>query len=370
MNRVRSIIGHQQTSTGVQQADRDQHYYGPSDDQDDQLTVFEGPNEDRGDNVTLNTAVSGSVTIGDFQRLGFVNRCPSFNAQRTMLFTSVFLTKGFFCFPSELSFRTFLDNKRRLDALDSTMGLGIPLFHAVSGGVVKSIFNRHAPIMRIYTYVLIDSSTEKPPENGELVSQDGFKVLYKCLFCSVYQEMMCDYGRVEHKFVFNAVRRNETPMEPVVMANHVQCRDTDTRLMGLNLRWYGTTGFASPFGSGSFKLLVLDDGMPSRMEYDTVETYDRELKKFHGRSSGRLPIWAHYSDKCSTMFLKKRTLKLAELKIGESNRVNGLSSSGIFDIPKETLVLTCMCIVLHDFESRKDKRGGASLALSSVPFLL
>lgn len=370
MNRVRSIIGHHHTASDRNPVNRDQFYSGINDDLDDQSTVFERQSDDNEDSVTLNTAVSGSVTIGDLQTQGFVNRCPSFNAVRTVLFTSVLLTKGFFCFPSELSFKTFLDNKRRLDALDSTRGLGIPLFHAVSGGVVKSIFSRHAPIMRIYTYVLIDTNTEKPPKDGQLISQDGFKMLYKCLFCSVYQEMMCDYGRVEHKFVFNSIRDDEQPMETVVMANHVQSRGTDTKLMGLNLRWYGTTGFASPFGSGSFKLLVLDDDMPSRSDQCTLEEFDRAVRNYEGRTSGRLPTWATYSDQCSTMFPKKRTLRLAEFKVGESNRVDGICSPGIFDIPKETLVLTCMCIVLHDFECRKDRRGGTAMALPSVPFLL
>lgn len=367
MNRVRNIIGHQHTSNR-QQVNREQHETG--DDLDDQLTVVERQGDELEDSVTLSTAASGSVTIGDFQRLGFVNRCPSFNAERTMPLASVLLTKGFFCFPSELSFRTFLDNKRRLDALDSINGLGIPLFHAVSGGVVKSIFNRHAPIMRIYRYVLVDSNSEKPPQNGELISQDGFTMLFKCLFCSVYQEIVCNYSRVEHKFVFNAIRDSETVPETLIMASHVHSRGSDTRLMGLNLRWYGTTGFASPFGSGSFKLLVLDDGMPSRMDCRTLDEFERESRSYHGRTSGRLPTWATYSDQCSTVFPKKRTLRLGEFKIAESSRENGVCSSGIFDIPKETLALTCMCLVLHDFESRKDKRGGTAMGLPSVPFLL
>ncbi|QLQ82636.1 hypothetical protein HG537_0H03990 [Torulaspora globosa] len=367
MNRVRNIIGHQHRSSR-QEVNQEQNEIG--DELDDELTVFERQIDDIGDSVTVNTAGSGSVTIGDLQRLGFVNRCPSFNAERTMPFASVLLTKGFFCFPSELSFRTFLDNKRRLDALDSINGLGIPLFHAVSGGVVKSIFNRHAPIMRIYRYVLVDTSNEKPPQNGEMISQDGFKVLFKCLFCNVYQEIVCNYSRVEHKFVFNATRENESVPETLVMASHVHSRGSDTKLMGLNLRWYGTTGFASPFGSGSFKLLVLDDGMPSRMDYRTLDEFDRESRNYHGRTSGRLPTWATYSDQCSTVLPKKRTLRLAEFKIGESSPVNDARSSGIFDIPKETLALTCMCLVLHDLESRKDKRGGTAMALPSVPFLL
>lgn len=363
MNRIRNLIGHQRSGTTSDQQDsNEQQPVAINNDVDDQSTVFGDQSDEIPDTVTLNTVVSGSLTIGDFQRQGFVNRCPTFNAARTMPLAYVLLTKGFFCFPSEKAYEKFLDNNRTFNTLDTNEGLGIPLFHAISAGVIKTMFNRHAPIMRIYKYMIIDTDTEKPPKDGTLVAQDGSKMLYKYLFCTIYQELMNDYSRVEHKFVFSG----ETAPENIVLANYVLSRGTDTKMQGLNLRWYGTTGFASPFGASVLKLLVLDDGMPSMMDQCKLEEFEEYSKSYKGRSLGKLPIWATYSDKCSTMIPKKRSLRLAEFNVGETGRE---CSRGIIDIPIETEALACMCMVLHDFESRKDRRGGGAMVLPAVPFI-
>lgn len=367
MNRIRNLIGNQRSgSSNGQQRFSDEQAVGPGDEIDDQSTVFGNQEDEFPDMVTLSTVVSGSQTIGDFERQGFVNRCPSFNAQRTMLFAYVLLTKGFYCFPSEKAYEKFLDNNRAFNTLDTREGLGIPLFQAVSAGVIKTMFNRHAPIMRIYKYTIVDSDTDKPPKDGTVVAQDGSAVLYKYLFCTIYQDLLNDYSRVEHKLVFSG----EPAIEPLGMANYVQSRGTDTKLQGLNLRWHGTTGFASPFGANFLKLLVLDDGMPSRMDQRTIEEFQEYSKSHKGRTSGKLPIWATYSDKCSTVIPKKRSIKLAAFKVGEKSQPGRECSQGIIDVPMETQALACMCMVLHDFESKKDRRGGSAMVLPAVPFLM
>lgn len=362
MNRIRHLIGnqpetHHDNGMNVNQL-RENHQF-LADDDDDQSTMFEGNNESVQNGSALNRVISESSTIGDLQRLGFVNRCPAFNSQRTMVFVAVLLAKGFYCFPSDISFKKFLDNKRKFDNLDTNAGLGIPIFHIVSLGIVKTMFYRKAPSLKIYKYVLINSEIEKPPLDSELISENGSFKLYKFLFCSVFQAILDHYSRVEYKFVFHPANPTDCVPEELVMANHVQRRNTDTKINGVNLRWYGTTGFSSPFGSGNFKLLVLDDEMPSMMDQQTSDEYDAYAKTHKSRQLGRLPIWAKYSDATGTIIPKKRTQRLAEFEIGESNPNNGVPSLGILDIPWESQALTCMCMVLREFETRKDGRSSS-----------
>lgn len=361
MNRVRELVGgrsdvNHERGSGQSQTMGD----AASGAGDDQTTVFESGN-DLDDSETLNTVASGGETIGDLQRLGFVNRCPRFTSRRTIPFVLVLLTKGFFCFPSENSLKAYIKNKRKFDRLDAVGGLGVPLFHAVPLGVVKTIFSSKAPIMKIYKYVIIDSNKTKPPPDAEHISTDGSNVLYKYLFCSVYEVIRNNVGRVEHRFEFGAGSSSDHTPETVKMVNMIHWRNTDTKLNGLNLRWYGTSGFASPFGTANVKLLVLDDNMPSLMDQRTTEDFETCARNNRTRSLGKLPIWAKYSNEGSTVIPKKRTLKIAHLQIQEC--IPGLNPEGIFNMPLETQVLTCMCMVIHEFESRKDRRRtpGATL---------
>lgn len=364
MNRVRELIGVQQNNgrherTNSQQEELPQASIANTREGDDQETLLE---DDIGDDTeTLNTVASGGDTIGDFQRQGFVNRCPRFTHRRMIPFVLVLLTKGFFSFPSEKSFKTYIENKRKFAKIDGIDGLGIPLFHAVPLGVVKTIFSPKSPIMKIYKYVVINSETDKRPPDAEEISVDGSLVLYKYLFCSVIEEVDNNAGRVEHRFNFTKIHEDDPLPSVLTMANMVHWRNTDTSLNGLNLRWYGTSGFASPFGTGNIKLLVLDDNMPSLIDQKTIEEYENYDRNNRTRPLGRLPIWAKYSNEGSTVIPKKRTLRMANLQMGEYQSF--AHSDGIFNVPWETQALTCMCMVLHEYESRKDRRrtGGVTL---------
>ncbi|EDO16385.1 hypothetical protein Kpol_1051p35 [Vanderwaltozyma polyspora DSM 70294] len=339
---------------------------------DDQYTVIEGENFGS-DNATIHTFGSQATTIGDLQRNGFVNRCPRFNYQRKLPFISILLTKGFFCFPSEKSYRVFLENKRKFDFVDVETGMGIPLYQAISQNVMKSMFSRNDPVTKIYKYILINPDTDHVPEKAELIAKlnTGEKTsrnLYKFEFCSVYKDVVDHYKRIEHRFTF--FRNDPKNKEPLIytMVNHLERRNTDTQLDGLNLQWYGTTGFASPFGSNNFKLLVLDDNMPSMCDQKTMEDYDAYSRSQRTRPLGHLPVWARYSDD-NSYIPKKRTLRIANFEIGEvgnSTLSENTSSEGIFDIPWDTEVLTCMAMVLHIYESRKDKRHGAASGLDAT----
>ncbi|SCW04013.1 LAFE_0H03994g1_1 [Lachancea fermentati] len=367
MDRVRSLVNrsnhssssrsrnnhNQQTQTGSHE--------GLNFTDTDQNTVFGD------DAATLHTTVSETSTLGDLRRNGYINRCPNFTWERNMPFVTTVLGKGVFCFPSEESFSRFRANKRRLDVLDNDEGLGIPLLHAISMGMLRSILNKHLPIMKFYRYVLTKEGEPAPMPlkegSCELISRNESRVLYKIELCEVYKRVNSKTGHVTHKFVF---RQGDGPntIFSAIMANHVFRRDTDARVGDLNLRWHGTTGLASPFGSGNFKLLVLDDGMPSLLDQHTDESYDDARRRAQPlRLVQQLPVWATYSDETATIIPSKRTLRQANFLIGETSE----QSLGLNNVPWDTVVLTCMCMTLHDFESRKDKRtaNGRGIGIGS-----
>ncbi|EJS41992.1 YNL165W [Saccharomyces arboricola H-6] len=393
MDRVRSLIGNHRGHARNRQRHPYSHNETPSTtnilgaegDGDDQSTIFAqetirpGTSASEGDDgtdaATLNTAISEGSTIGDLQRQGFINRAPRFTSERIMPFVSILLQRGFFAFPSEESFQLFLHNKRKLDNIDPKTGLGLPLFHAVSLNLVKSLFsNQNTPVMRVYKYVIIDSRYEKPPPNSEQISQIEENVsIYKFEFCTILKIMEShDFSsRVEHNFIFH---RNNEPDIHIPMINYNQRKNADTTVHGLNLRWYGTTSLASPFGSNNINLLVLDDTMASYMDQQTIEEYDSYCRSRPTRPLGYLPVWARYTDDKVSVIPKKRILRVATFYMRETDlfedesgsttttahaTYNQTSSNIIDKIPWDSQVLTCMCMLLHEYESRKEKRHTA-----------
>ncbi|AJT04591.1 hypothetical protein H828_YJM1478N00160 [Saccharomyces cerevisiae YJM1478] len=389
MDRVRSLIGNRRGRGHNRQHPPYPHSGSPSTVNllganvygDDQSTIFARENEsletsanegdDSADAATLNTAVSEGSTIGDLQRQGYVNRAPRFTSERAMPFVSVLLQRGFFAFPSEESLQLFLHNKRKLDNIDPKTGLGLPLFHAISLNLVKSLFSdQNTPVMRIYKYVMIDSQCDKPPLNSEVVSRINENVsIYKYEFCTILKKMESHNfsSRVEHDFIFH---RKDEPDVHIPMINYNQRKNADTAIHGLNLRWYGTTSLASPFGSNSINLLVLDDTMASYMNQQTIEEFDSYSRSRPTRPLGYLPVWARYTDDKVSVIPKKRTLRVATLYLQEtdsfddgssltSTNYTEMGSNIIENVPWDSQILTCMCMLLHEYESRKEKRHTA-----------
>lgn len=348
----------------------------------DQATLVESKRSDERrshneEGVTLQRRNSETSTIGDLRVSGFVNRCPLFHDLRHIVFASTVMGKGFYAFPSVESFQKFRENKRRLDELHDEQALGFPLFHAVPVNVFRTIIKRSLPMMKIYRFVLVDTSVpgeaEKYQENETctLMAQLGAICVYKLEFCQVYQRIHTNTSFVEYKFTFRIDNRPENNLFSMKMVNHVHRRDTDSRINDLNLRWLGTSGLASPFGSGTFQLAVLDDGIASylgELPGSSREQLGRAADQ--PRSPWQMPVWATYSDGKATFIPKKRTLRVADFKIKELAQC----CQGLQDVPWDTLVLTCMCMVLHDLEARKDRRSmnvtaGNDMALASFSFM-
>lgn len=339
----------------------------------DQATLVESNAEDdrRSQENILGRRNSETSTIGDLRRSGFVNRCPVFQDTRDVLFASTVMGKGFYAFPSKESFQEFRKHKRRLDELRDDQALGFPMLHTVPLNVFRTMLNRNLPIMRIHRFVLVDTSTpgaaDKYPEdeNCTLLARRGSLCVFKVHFCEVFQRIYSDSSCSEYKMTFRLDNRSDNSLFTTKMARHFQRRATDARINDLNLRWTGTSQLTSPFGSGNFKLVVLDDGLPSFLDEVAEGSHSPPTRPVSSaRNTQQMPVWGIYSDESATFIPKNRTLKIADFKINELSTC----SPGLSDVPWETLVLTSMCMVLHDFEARKDRRSingiaGVNIAL-------
>ncbi|CCF56176.1 hypothetical protein KAFR_0A07420 [Kazachstania africana CBS 2517] len=349
MDRVRSLIGNRRRNRGnaVNDASQTGSWLAQSLDNEDQSTVFENlrtigtNNETVSDSETLNTFVSDTDTIGDLERLGYVNRAPAFNSVRKLPFISVLLTRGFFVFPSERSYQHFIKSKRKFNNVDLKTKIGIPLFHAVPSALIKTIFNSNKkdPIMKIskYDVLPVDQSI---PDNVEVVTETETYRVIRFEFCEILKANVNSLdGKIKHELkFFNGVT--------IPMYNFKDKKDIDTIVDDLPLRWFGFSSFASPFGTNDIKLLILDDNTPNYLDNVNLSNDDRNV-----RPLGHLPVWGKYSDDNMSVLPKRRTLRLASFEIQEF-KVNSSEN----DIPWNTQALTCMCILLHEYESRKERR--------------
>ncbi|SMN19819.1 similar to Saccharomyces cerevisiae YNL165W Putative protein of unknown function [Maudiozyma saulgeensis] len=398
MDRVRSLIGGRRrnndarnslprrTTTASNRTPTVRHVNNPNT-TDDQMTVYtisETLNDantitDQSDSETLNTYVSESGTIGDMQRLGYVNRSPQFDSIRNICFVSILLTKGFFAFSSQESYNQYLQNKRKFDNVNPQTGLGVPLFHAIPVNLMKSIFrtNKSEPIMKIFKYELVkltdDIDAISNNANAQIILECPTYKIIKHLFCTIYREDSVNQSKRKTNSIKDSQLDQESKIKhtlkfndgsQVNMFNINGRRDIDALLDGLPLRWFGFSSFASPFGSNDIKLLILDDNMPNLIEDDNSESINPDLSRQTNstnnviRPLGYLPVWAKYSDVGDSLLPTRRTMLLANLEIKEI--ANGFQNPGVIKIPYNTQVLTCMCMLLHDYESRKERRHNST----------
>ncbi|SCU87227.1 LADA_0E02762g1_1 [Lachancea dasiensis] len=318
----------------------------------------ESPKLLKGESVNSLSAIEVRANV-DLHGKEFSNRCPDFEDVRNVPFASTVLGKGFMAFPSENSYTKFRQNKRRLDCLNDTQAVGFPFLHAVSLNLFKSLIHGKAPVMKIHRFALVDTSRDedwavnyKEDEHCQLLASNGDLRVYKLTFCEIFQHIESKTSHVEYRLVFRIDNRPTRNLFCLKMLGHILHSDCDTRVDDLALRWYGVSGLASSFGASKFDLRVLDDNIPSFLDYLTDKEYSDARKKVpNSRHVAKLPIWATYSDESSTVIPKNRTLKHANFKINEMSHC----SESLRDIPWDTLILTSMCMLLHDIESKKEK---------------
>ena len=442
------------------------------------------------DYIDTHTFVSDTHTIGDLQRQGYVNRAPQFDSVRKVIFASVLLTRGIFAFPSEESYATYLEHKRKWDLVDPVTTLGLPLFHAVPSNLVKSIFaSREIPVMKIYRYKVVDRADNISDYPNAAVLHEGpsYKII-RFEFCEIVKVNLDEKTDSPNLSVTESITNGELDHSifphyhhhhhhhntqshqhhhhnhhhhhhhyhthykvkhtlkfynglEYTMMNYNHRKDIDTIVDSLPLRWFGFSSFASPFGSSEFKLLVLDDNMPTYMQPSYPERV-RELNAYVNSSShsstsalsepvstakttvvtsqvslsssislsadrtaaaaaapagptttvtttaaardtlirpfGYLPVWGTYNDDSTSLIPTKMAVRVASFSVKEVTEdtngeteggidtklqdlsIDGVGGgrTGILNIPWNTEVLTCMCMLLHEYESRKERRHG------------
>lgn len=269
-----------------------------------------------------------------------------FTRERNMPFVSVILSRGFYCFPTEQSYERYLANSRKFDNLDGD-GLGVPLFQVLDFSAIQILADKKLPDYRFYKYVLRKSGDPPPYQQHELISTDGNKRLYKLLFCEAFRSRL-GLTKLEYRFTLYT----DEGIFTTVMIRCTQTRSIDTHFGGCNLRWKTSEPFLSPIFSRNFKLQILDDNMPSLLDDDDT----RRRKNGPVRKSSQLPLWARYFADTATVIPKKRTQKLANLVIGETEEETNPASYGLGYIPWATQVLACTCMVLHHLEDERRQR--------------
>ncbi|ODQ82348.1 hypothetical protein BABINDRAFT_164155 [Babjeviella inositovora NRRL Y-12698] len=170
-----------------------------------------------------------------------------------------------------------LNNSRFLANLIDGMrnqGLGLPILQTHSP-ILGGVFKKNAPFMVIYRFlppVGTDHFNPNTPPSLNTCSTEKYeyvKVYYKHL-----------NNRVSG-YALHFIPDPQFPDQgfEVIMLNNTVKACTDCYVKGTKLRFLGTTSSNSTFGSSSIKMLVVDDEVPILNDYYS-EKKDKEKRKF------------------------------------------------------------------------------------------
>ncbi|KAH3901456.1 uncharacterized protein SCODWIG_02034 [Saccharomycodes ludwigii] len=266
---------------------------------------------------------------------------------RALPFVTLLMKQGLFCFTSEASLQKYKNNKRNLELFEidplTKELVGCPIFQCVSISILKGIWSKSPYIMKIYKYI---TSEEKLHETSETKHElVGFNAelnlyLFRIEYCSVSQDSSTNKSghSISRTLHFHRPDPNTGHLYTATLINKLLHRYTDVKISykpNLYLRWYGTSGFASVFGSLNFKLAIVNQ-----------------------EGNARVGTWASFSDTNATILRPKRIMKEGILLVGEPEQDTNIrnSDAGTSELSKNTEVVCCMCLVIFEFESRKETR--------------
>lgn len=147
----------------------------------------------------------------------------------------------------------------------------------------------------------------------------------KSPLCKVWQEVM--KGSIDKvKYIIEFENSLDFAQATITMINDGSKRVTDTSYDGIRMRWYGTTGLASTFGSGFFELRFVDRPLevpmrttgsrdPSRSSSVSSASDSREEGTGIGSSDGLGP-----SGGAGNGDERERLLRLRELQLDTERR--------------------------------------------------
>lgn len=298
-----------------------------------------------------NATWSDNATLNDSHTARCVNRAPRFLSTRTLPFISVLWVRGFLCFPSLQSWEIFFDNNRKFTTRSLINGMGVPLLHAVPTNVIRSLWslkrNVSEKVMTFFRYKIVDTKDDllQYPQY-EILLRNETHILIKFEFGHVFKKTASANKTIHDLNFYNG--------ENYQMCNINNKLHIDTTIDSLNLKWFGFSGFATPFGSNDIKCFILDDDYPTYMNDDSAPSANNN-RRGATRSLGSMPLWATYNDDNISRIPKKRTNRLANFTVNEIN-IPDSNDQGIVNVPWNTQVLTCMCMLFHEYESRKERR--------------
>ena len=291
---------------------------------------------------SLITTASTADTVVD---LVLGHAVSDFNLLRTLPVVSFIFKKGLFVFPSEESLALFKTKNcdtvrlKKLGLAMPVLQMNIPMMAAFKRNYPTIVFNRILP------------STNE--------SQDVQKVP----FCQVFTKFL----RRTHttRFILH-ITPNGVQDDPenfrVVMFTSAYGSFTDCRFKKTKMRWVGTTPAIASRGSGFFKLVVLNDSVPSLIDGIRDDDVNPQPSMEFLRSTTRIvtssdmPPVTRFSDKSSTTLPWKGLLQLGDVKLVEV--FSRSDTNSCLDVADSSLVLTCMALVLRDQEVRKNKGNG------------
>lgn len=265
-----------------------------------------------------------------------------FNRSRNMPIAAIFGHNGFFLFSSEHSFDKFKQTKFDFPLLDAE-GVGLPLFHFQHQFTLSGNFTSNSPFCIIYKYVLQSNEDSPPYSEFKAVAKDRSLILYKIPFCEIFRRF--DFVRTEFELKFASQwPEGASPLLVKGLTN----RDLHTRLNNRDLCWH--ISFFPVGASNHYKLLVLDDNVPSLL--DDSETKKRK-KKLEKKTEESFSI-AHYTRKYRDM-LPHTVSKRSNVIVGEQSEA---TAYGITSVPWNTQVIACEGMLIHFLEQTEREGGG------------
>ncbi|CAI1659271.1 hypothetical protein SEUBUCD646_0M04550 [Saccharomyces eubayanus] len=273
-------------------------------------------------------------------------KCLNFNRERRMPIAQVSGEDGFLIFPSQQSYESFEYSKKKLFEMKMRSdGIGITLLQIINCNPASSktscdkIKTKDVLYFKIFKFILRTADEPPPYAVTKTVSSKNGLILYKVPLYEIYRDVTTKTSN--YRFV------GIIPTEPnsLAIANRDSCRDLDTRVNNLNLRW--KVSYSSVATNDHYKLTLLTDYKLNLLDKDVVRIAKNRMLIDRSRQNGYRFVAAHYTRKFRASVFKHVSQK-AHLIIGE--RCTDQKSFGLKKIPELTEKLACQSLLIHYIE--------------------
>lgn len=262
----------------------------------------------------------------------------------------------------------------------------LPLFHISTPPLAQ--FRKNCPYMTISKYYVASELRTKVLSSNANPKLDAEEPI-KYVFCKVHDKYIkSGIKRFTLEFTPNLLCPSES--FKVVMFTHRSKPYTDTIYKGTKLRFVGTSVCTSVFGSSSIQLMVMNEpeaiSLLDNMTEDDKPALDNPLLKeettltdisagsiiykLYGNST--LPPLAKFTDHHGDI-LPRKVQKLGQIfcyeAIDLTNRDDLYGDyNNVKQVKLDTMVITCMLLVLREQENKKNPRSLNSQFARGLPY--